>query len=336
MRVAVIGTGAMGSLFAALLSPFADVVMLGSWAAGLRAARDPGIILKHLDGSESYHVVVAHNDVSDVSPCEVALIVVKGWQTSSAAVLAKQALATSGLAITLQNGLGNFETIAEVIDGERVVQGVTSEGATLLGPGHVRHAGQGHTYLAANKNNRSQLEVVMTLLGKAGLSASLVDDAQGLIWGKLAINAGINPLTALLQVQNGDLLKDKLTLDIMTQAANEVAVVAAELGIFLPFDNAAGQAITVAIATTDNLSSMAQDIARGMPTEIEQICGEVVRYGRLASVATPLNEALLQLIRAQVAQGDWHNAVEELAKDMRPIFRRLIALETNYEDNRSD
>jgi len=326
----------MGSLFAALLSPHADIVMLGSWAAGLQAAGHPGLTLQHLDGSESRRIVAATADVRDVVPCEYALIVVKGWQTNRAAVLAKDALTTSGLAITLQNGLGNLESIAGVIGAERVVQGVTSEGATLLGPGHVRHAGRGHTHLAANKNNRRQLEGMMALFGKAGLLASLVDDAQSLIWGKLAINAGINPLTALLQVQNGYLTRNRLALDIMSRAANEVAAVAVGLGILLPYENAASQAIAVATATSENRSSMAQDIARGMPTEIEQICGEVVRHGRLATVLTPLNEALLHLVKAQVRQGEWRDAVEELEGDMRPIFRQLSAMGSTNEGNRSD
>jgi 2-dehydropantoate 2-reductase len=336
LKVAVVGTGAMGSLFAALLVPHADIVMLGSWTEALQAARVPGLILQRLDGSRSQHSVAATANTSEVTPCDVALIVVKGWQTSTAALLAKKVLADNGLAITLQNGLGNLEIIAGVVGAERAVQGVTSEGATLLGPGHVRHAGQGHTYFAAGQENIRQLEEVVALFKKANLPASVVGDAQSLIWGKLAVNAGINPLTALLQVQNGKLIENELTLDIMCDAATEVAAVAAGLGISLANDDAAAQAITVATATAANRSSMAQDIARGMPTEIEQISGAVVRAGNSVGVLTAINGALLHLVKAQVAGGEWRTSVEELPADTRAVFRRLAAMEITDESDRSD
>jgi len=174
------------------------------------------------------------------------------------------------------------------------------------------------------------------LFKKANLPASVVDDAQSLIWGKLAVNAGINPLTALLQVQNGKLVENEVTLDIMRSAANEVAAVTAGLGISLAYDDAAAQAITVATATAANRSSMAQDIARGMPTEIEQICGAIVRSGNSVGILTPINGALLHLVRAQVAGGEWRTAVEELPAGTQAVFRRLSAMEITNESDRSD
>lgn len=328
MRIAIIGTGAMGSLFAGLLAPLAEVVMIGSWPEQLQAVQEKGLILYHLDGHESRHVLKASTHGADAAPADLALVAVKGWQTDRAARRAQQALSPEGLALTLQNGLGNVETLGAVVGAERVALGVTSEGATMLGAGVVRHAGRGHTHVAATHSTRHRLQQAVQLFVQAGLAASLVDDAQGLSWGKLAVNAGINPLTALLQVPNGFLVQDPRALAVMQQAAEEVAVVAGAMGIELPFEDAAERAAEVARATARNRSSMAQDIARGMPTEIEQISGAVVRHGRLANVPTPVNEALLALVRAKIRGGSWASSIDDLRPEMRETFRQLSQLET--------
>jgi 2-dehydropantoate 2-reductase len=318
----------MGSLFAARLSSFAEVVMLGSWAEQLDTVRKQGLALYDLDGDASRHRFTATSMAADASPSDIALLLVKSWQTEVAASLAKKSLASEGLAITLQNGLGNLETLAKRVGVARAVQGVTSEGATLLGPGEVRHAGHGHTFFAASESTRDRLEQTAALFRQAGFAATVVDDATGLIWGKLAVNAAINPLTALLQIPNGQLLEDERTLDLMRSAAREVADVAERLGVTLPFADPAERAVAVARATSANRSSMAQDVTRGMPTEIEQISGAVVQYGRSLVVPTPVNEALLHLVRARISRGDWRNAVYELPEQLRLAFQQLLALES--------
>jgi 2-dehydropantoate 2-reductase len=324
----------MGSLFAARLADVADVVMVGSWTEQLQIVNQTGIGVRQLDGSESRHTIVATSLASQAYPVEVALILVKSWQTAAAAARAREAMSSDGVAITLQNGLGNLRVLSDAVGVNRAVQGITSEGATLLGPGMVRHAGQGHTHLAYSEPTLEQVERVATLLNEAGLSTSVVDDAKGLIWGKLAVNAAINPLTALLQVPNGWLLRDNRITDIMTDAAREAALVAAGLGIQLPFEDAADQAISVATATGVNRSSMAQDIARGMPTEIEQITGAVVRNGQRLNIQTPVNDALLQLVRVQIAAGSWHDAIVKLPAGVRERFRYISTLETEDGSSR--
>ena len=328
MKIAIVGTGAMGSLFAALLAPLADVVLVGSWTEQLQAVREEGLILRHVDGQVSRRVIKATTIGSEAAPAELAIVAVKGWQTERAARLAQLALLPAGLALTLQNGLGNFEMIGRVVGQDRVAVGVTSEGATMLGAGVVRHAGSGHTYFAATESTRIRLEQTAALFSQAGLPATVVEDAQSLIWGKLVVNAGINPLTALLQVPNGYLIQDARAFDIMCRAADEAAAVASKLGIELPFTGAASRTADVARATASNRSSMAQDLVRGSPTEIEQIRGAVVRQGRSADARTPVNEALLHLVRAKLKVGSWSAAVADLPADLQPIFRELSTLET--------
>jgi 2-dehydropantoate 2-reductase len=327
MRIAIIGTGAMASLFAALLEPLADVIMVGSWTEQIQAVRREGLILKHPNGTESRHFLAATTSGLDAAPADLAVVAVKSWQTEKAAGLAQKALALDGLALTLQNGLGNLEKISAVVGAKRAAIGVTSEGATMLGAGTVRHAGRGHTYFAVKEGTRRRLEGTAALFAKAGLPTSLVDDAQGLIWGKLVVNAGINPLTALLQKPNGYLVENSNASEIMRRAALEAAAVAQALGIQLPFSNPAERAAEVAQATAANRSSMAQDIARGNPTEVEQITGAVAENGRQLGVPAPVNEALLLLVRAQIESGSWSPAIAGIPTELRPLFRELASLE---------
>lgn len=298
MHVVVLGVGAMGSLFGAYLAPLVDITLVGRWPAQLAALRRPGLTLIRPDGRRTQQALHATDDVRRAAPADVVLVLVKSHQTARAAAQAAEVLRPQGIAVTLQNGLGNREILADAVGAARVAQGVTSEGATLLAPGEVRHAGHGLTHLAATPQTAARLSHFATLLRQAGLETQLSEQVDGLVWGKLAVNAGINPLTALLRVRNGFLVKNAAARRLMSAAAEEVAAVAAAAGITLPYPNAAQQAATVATATAENYSSMLQDVLRGAPTEIDAICGAVVRHGQAVGVTTPLNEALWRLVRA--------------------------------------
>ena len=307
MHVAVIGIGAMGCLFGARLSQVARVTLVGHWPAQLTALRERGLQLILPDGrSQTIHLACT-NDPQTAAPADLALILVKSHQTQQAAETAAQLLAPKGVALTLQNGLGNLETLTAVLGQNHANLGITSEGAALLEPGVVRHAGTGHTYVADSAETAVPPQEIVALFQAAGFSTSLSANAHGLVWGKLAINAGINPLTAVLQVPNGFLAENELARRLMQQAAAEVAQVAAAQNIQLPFANAAAQALTVAQATAANHSSMRQDLANGRPTEIGAICGAVVDFGRRLGVATPVN-AVLQTAVQQAEQGIWPEA----------------------------
>lgn len=305
MRICIIGIGAMGCLFGARLNEHADVLMIGHWQEQIDAIQDQGLLLIHLDNSHSLHRLEVNQADSDHQFFDLAIVLVKGWQTTEAAVLSRQVLEDDGLAVTLQNGLGNFEILANAVGKERVVQGVTAEGATMIKPGVVRHAGEGTTYLAKNHKTEHRLAIFNDLLVSAGFESRLTENPYQLIWGKLAINAGINPLTALLQVPNGFLATNEIARNIMFHAAAECEMVANAQNIDLPFGNASDQALTVAKATATNRSSMSQDIARGAPTEIDSICGAIVQLGHEFKIATPYNQALLKLVKSQIRTGSW-------------------------------
>lgn len=300
-EILIVGTGAMAGLFGARLADHAEVTLLGTWQAGLQALRTDGIRLQ-LNGRVLERTVRVSSDASECVGARQALVLVKSWQTERAARMLAECLAPDGVALTLQNGLGNIERLQAQLGDQRAAQGVTTTGATLQGPGRVRVGGAGPTHVAPHP----RLESLVDLLQTAGFEVELADNLESLVWGKLAINAGINPLTALLEVPNGELARQPQARAVMVEAASETAAVAAARGIELPYADPAQAVVQVAERTASNLSSMLQDIQRGAPTEIDAINGAVAVAGDESGIPTPVNRTLWGLVRAKVAEQGVH------------------------------
>ncbi len=311
-RVLIVGTGALACLFAARLAA-ADipVAMLGSWQAALQALSQRGIRFTALDGQQSVVRVFATADPDEVQGVRQAIVLVKSWQSERAAKQLRRCLAVDGVALTLQNGWGNREILSEILGAERVALGVTTLGATLLAPAEVRQAGDGIISLGA----QPRLAPLVGRLRRAGFELEINQNLEALLWGKLVINAAINPLTALLGVANGELLQRPTARQLMHSAAEEAARVAKAQGIELPYPDPIEMIEAVAQRTADNLSSMLQDIRRGAPTEVDAICGAVVRAARVVGLPTPTLELLWLLVRARVENP---TAISEAGGEGRP------------------
>jgi len=293
----IAGTGAMACLFGARLAPHADVTLLGSWPEGLAALGREGIRLESNGTSQTVRVRVT-SAPSDCQGARLALVLVKSWQTERTAAQLAGCMAKDGVALTLQNGLGNLEHLQAALGNERAALGVTTVGATLLGPAHVRLGGIGPTYLAQHP----RLEPLADLLQEAGFEVRLAEDLESLVWGKLAVNAAINPLTALQGMENGGVIDHPSARAVAIAAAHEVAAVAAARGTRMPYPDAGEEALSVARRTAGNRSSMYQDVLRGAPTEVEAISGAVVREGERYGVPTPVNWTLWQMVRVLAAR----------------------------------
>ncbi|MFQ5611408.1 MAG: ketopantoate reductase family protein [Anaerolineae bacterium] len=299
MKIAILGAGAMGSLFGAKLSPLAEVWLVDPWLEHVMAMRKDGLRLTGPDGAARTVPVRATPDPTAVGgQVDLALIFVKSHQTVEASRWAAPLLKPDGLALTLQNGLGNLEMMAGVLGQDRVLQGVTAHGATLLGPGQVRHAGAGPTHIATRPDRARRVEAVQRLFERAGLETHLAGDLDALLWGKLIINAGINALTAILRVPNGVLVESEPATELMAAAVAEAVAVAQAKGIELPYPDPLARVKEVARATAANRSSMLADVLRAAPTEIDVINGAIVREGKRAGLETPLNQTLVRLVKA--------------------------------------
>jgi 2-dehydropantoate 2-reductase len=293
LRILVLGTGAMGSLLAARLarSGAAEVTMAGTWAEGLEAIRARGVIVEDETGRWSAPVTAV--SLAEAKAADCVLVLVKSGATATVAETAARSLAPGGTIVSLQNGLGHREVLERAAGAGRVVAGVATLGATLLGPGRVR-AFPGEIVLGAR--DHGSVSRLTQALRAAGIEASVTTDIDRLLWRKLAVSCSINPITALRGLTNGAALASAAERERMAAAAREVAAVAAAKGIDLGLDSAA-QALSVAARTAGNRSSMLQDLERGATTEIDAMCGAVVAEGGKLGVPTPVNEALWREVR---------------------------------------
>lgn len=292
----IVGTGAMACLFALHLSAASvPVTMLGSWPEGVSALRERGVCLVNSDGSEKTYFVEVISGHQAGDHYGLAVVLVKSWQTGRAARQLAGWLAPDGVALTLQNGLGNLDILAHTLGEDRVAQGVVTMGAFLSGPGRVIFGGEGEITLQTG----ARMDDFHSMFSKAGFPVKTTEDLTALIWRKLVINSAINPLTAILQVPNGELLS-RPSLTLLSLVARESAAVASELGINLGQADPVQMVEQVARNTAQNLSSMLQDVQRGAQTEIDAINGAITRLGVETGIPTPINHALWLLVKAIV------------------------------------
>src|SRR5512147_2086557 len=326
MQISIIGTGAMATLFAARLSDVAEVSMIGSWVDAIETIRTNGITI---DGESCCHQVHTASHPDDAPAADLALVLTKAYKTVKAAEVAAKTIKPDGLALTLQNGLGNIEILSEYVGRDRAMQGVTMQGATLLGPGRIRTSGRGATHLgyvpielAAPRDFAVEHRAyeISALFNSAGLKSHVTADIEGLVWGKVIINAAINPLTAILRVPNGALVESEETLGLMRAAMLEAAAVAMAKGITLPFPDPVERVKQVATLTATNHSSMLQDVLGQRPTEIDAINGKIVEQGQALGIPTPVNALFTSLMRAiekNYSVEDTQIAVKALQRQLR-------------------
>jgi 2-dehydropantoate 2-reductase len=300
VKIAVIGPGAVGCLLAVSFAEAGEDVHLVDYRPERAALlRERGIRLK-TPGGVSRLIPVPFWLPGEVGPCNLAVMAVKAHQTRDAAQSLPLLLAPGGVALSLQNGLGNLEEMARVVGPERLLAGITFLGVTRQEEGQILFAGQGEVIIGAPPGSTvsaPEIEEVAALFQRAGFKSRITADIQTLLWEKLMINAGINPLTALLRAPNGALPELPEAWPLAVAAAAEVQAVARAQGLTVSGDPEERLA-RVCRATAKNRSSMLQDVLAGRPTEIESLNAQVAARGQALGVPTPINDLLTRLIRS--------------------------------------
>jgi 2-dehydropantoate 2-reductase len=306
MNFLIVGPGAMGCLFAGHLKKAGHpVVMLDYKEDRAREININGISLEGVAGD--FKVQVAAVTENPSQKIHVALICVKAYQTEEVARALSSWLDSDVMVLTLQNGLGNLEILKETFGEKRVLGGVTAEGATLLGPGCVRHAGRGPTIIGPAGGDGGPAASIVSAFADAGFDIRAVDAVEDLIWGKLIVNVGINALAAITRLKNGRLPDIKGTHQVMKEAVGEAVKVADLKGIHLPFPDPVEKVLEVCRGTADNIASMLQDVLAQRATEIRFINGAIVAEGQRLGIETPVNFTLSCLVEA--LQDSYHEAI---------------------------
>ena len=298
MRVCVVGCGAVGSLFAANLAQLDDVEV---WAYDLARDHVDAINANGLRLSGAGDVVGrlrATADAEELPACDFGIVATKAMHTEPAIAATAHAFA-DGSVCTVQNGLGNEEALARHV--ARVIRGTTFPAGRVVEPGHVQWDVKGDTTLGPFEPSPAPLEEVERLAEactRAGLPTEAVADARGPQWRKVIFNAATNPIGALTGLTHGRVCEDAALRKLVSGLVDEGKAVAAAQGIVLDadpeelIDHAARPDVAY-----DHKASMLQDVEARRATEIDYLNGGIVRFGRELGVPTPLNEAILALVK---------------------------------------
>ena len=297
MHVAVVGAGALGTLFAGRLAwSGTSVTLVGHPGPHIDAIDDRGIWIERPEGTAVSVDVTVTIEHDDVAAADWVLLAVKSYDTESA--MADIAPSLDGTTVlSVQNGLGNAETIANYVARDQVVVGTTGHGASIPEPGRVDHAGTGETVIGRYfTDTDEEVEAIAAMLTAADVETRVTDRPKDAIWEKLLVNVAINAATALTRVQNGRLITTQPGERLLERAIEEGVAVARAEGRSVPND-VADHAKTVARQTATNISSMRQDIESGSRTEIDALNGAIVSLGREHEIETPVNRTLADLVR---------------------------------------
>lgn len=299
LKIGIIGAGSMGTLFGYHLAHTCDVTVLDANTQTSAAIAKTGL---QINDEPARRVHVASN-ARDLFGSQMLFLFVKAVDTLRALRPFAGELNPAAPIISLQNGVGNEDAIKTALGGAvPVVLGVTTESSLTVGAGHVRSSISGTTLIGSASAAPATSRTIADVLTQSGLRASVVYDIRPHLWGKLIANAAINAISALLDCEAGEIIKNANAAHLAESLAEEAAAVASALKINLPFVSPWQYVTQVIEIGADSKSSMAFDLESGHPSEIDHINGAVVAFGRRTGTPTPYNDAMVRLVKAKEAQ----------------------------------
>ncbi|NKJ51245.1 2-dehydropantoate 2-reductase [Burkholderia sp. SG-MS1] len=290
MRIAVMGAGAVGCYFGGMLARAGHSVVLIGRPGHVEAIRRDGLLLDAL-AFKGYLPLEASTGADAVRDAQLVLLSVKSTDTESAAAAMRPHLAREAVIMTLQNGVDNAPRLQAALAHE-VMATVVRVAAEMVGPGHVKHRGRGDLIIATSAKSAEIAEMLIA----AGVPTEISDNVVGALWAKLIGNCAYNALSAITQLPYGRISAGQGVQDVLADAVNECLEVAAALRVTVPGD-VWGAVQSGAKAMPTQLSSTAQDLARGKPSEIDHLNGYVLRQGQALGIATPVNRVLHTLVK---------------------------------------
>lgn len=299
MEVAIIGAGALGTLFGGLLADAGhDVRLVHHREAYVKELNRHGVQIRGdaLARAPLSVDVPATTDASDIGPVDLCLVLVRSYQTREALREHGACIGEDTRVLTLQNGLTNYDIVREAVGDERALGGTTFVGAEVESPGVVRATNVGQTTLGGP--DTAFAERLRRLFGEASLDVTIVDDPRPYIWDKQMVSIAFKPLAALTRLSNGPIVRDEALLAIIEEVIAEARAVARARGIRLLTDDPVGRVVDVGRKNPEHRSSMLQDVTAGRKTEIDDMNGAIVSYAKEEEVAAPYNRVLTSLVRA--------------------------------------
>jgi len=298
VRVGILGAGAMGSLFGGLLARAGeDVWFVDPWRAQIDAITRDGLLMT-CDGEQRRVAAGASVDPAAAGMVDLLMVWCKAFATGDAVAAAAPMIGPQTIVCSLQNGLGNPEQIRAHVPAERVVHGVTGLGASVVAPGVIEVTRGAWTGGSTTWIGGPGAEAVAETLRGAGMAMEVREDIDALVWNKVAMAGAMSPVASLVRLPNGLVLNTRETRELLEQMTREIVAVANAKGIALDADEAIARNVAVYETSLDHRPSMLDDVLAGRRTEIDSLCGAVVREGQALGVPVPVSATLWRLIRA--------------------------------------
>ena len=290
-KIAVMGAGAVGCYYGGMLARAGHDVTLIGRPNHVDAIHRDGLLLDTQSFKEQVRLQ-ASTEPSAVAGATLVLFCVKSTDTESAAAAIRPHLLPGALVLSLQNGVDNAVRLQAALPDQEVAASVVYVATEMPGPGHVKHNGRGELVVAASKTTAD----AAALLAAAGVPTDISTNVMGALWAKLILNCAYNALSAITQQPYGKLVLGEGVQDVIRDLVNECLAVAQADGITVPGD--VWQAVErIAQTMPQQLSSTAQDLARGKRSEIDHLNGYVLRRGEVLGIATPVNRVMHTLVK---------------------------------------
>ncbi|MDZ7939215.1 MAG: 2-dehydropantoate 2-reductase [Rhodoferax sp.] len=291
MRVAVMGAGAVGCYYGGMLARAGHQVTLIARPAHVEAIERNGLRMETQRFDEQVRLA-ASSDASAVQGAQLVLFCVKSTDTEAAGAQMLPYLAADALVLTLQNGVDNAERLRGVLPQHSVAAAVVYVATEMAGPGHVKHHGRGELVIEPSPTSAA----TALTLAAAGVPTEVSDNVRGALWLKLILNCAYNAISAIGQLPYGMTSVADGIQDVMRDVVAECLAVAQADGVTVAGDVDAAVRM-IAQTMPNQLSSTAQDLARGKKSEIDFLNGFVVRRGAALGIATPANRVLWALVK---------------------------------------
>ena len=302
MRIAVLGAGAMGSLYGGYLSRKHDVILVDVNRAVVDAINANGVTIHEPDGSVTVCHPLGAVSTAGMAPVDLIIVFVKAMFSESALSNNRGLIGPDTCIMTLQNGSGHEDTLTKFVDRAHVVIGTTQHNSAVVGPGEIRHGGSGITHVGCIEGDVSRLQYIADAFCESGLEADCSADVQKLIWGKMFTNVSASVLTGVLQAPLGFIASDKNAWALCETLVREAVAVAAGEGLEFDAEEKVAEVRRVCENSPAGITSICADLSKGRRTEVDTISGSVVRASRRNGVPAPTHAAMVALVHAMEAK----------------------------------
>jgi len=297
LRIVIVGAGAIGCLFGIRLHGSGQsIVLIHHNRQTVASIRNKGVTLKELSGRIIRRRVEVNQSLSERDHPDLVVLTVKAYDTEMAARSLKRQVGRKVPILSLQNGLGNIETLSRYFPASSIIAGTTTEAALQTRPGLIAHTGRGFTWIGeVTVRATKRCITIKKIFRNAGFRTETSSNINGVIWSKAIVNSAINPISALARVPNKDLLRIANLTDASRKLISEGLEVAQARGVRLS-PRPALLLSKILASSGKNRSSMLQDIETGKRTEIRQLNGWLAAIGKRLGVRTPYNSLIAQLV----------------------------------------